>query len=122
MNLFLLLLFCQAAAPETPHRDLRVAAFLGVECPLARLYAQRLNELKSEFPEVHFRAYAPNRQDTEAEIAEFQKLLEFPIEKGTAEAIRWGATHSPEVFLIEADQVVYSGRVDDQYLPANHPA
>ena len=120
MNLFVLLLIAQLSASDRSHRDVTVVAFLGLECPLAKLYGVRLNELQAEFPQVKFRAYAPNRQDSEEEVAEFQQMLEFPIVRDAREARRLGAAYSPEVFLIESDRVVYSGRIDDQYLPGQH--
>jgi len=120
MTSLLLLLLCQPAIGQTPDAPIQVVAFLGVECPLARLYARRLNELQAEFPQVEFRAYAPNAHDSLDEVAGFQQFLEFPIQKSSAEAARLGATRSPEVFLICAGEVVYSGRVDDQYSPGSH--
>lgn len=120
MNLLFLLLFCQTSPLDSPGADIQVVAFLGVECPLAGLYARRLNELRIEFPQVQFTAFAPNLHDSDAEVAEFRERLDFPIRKSAAEAIHLGATHSPEIFLIHAGQVVYSGRIDDQYEPGLH--
>jgi hypothetical protein len=120
MNLLLLLLIGQIPAAESLPPDLRVAAFFAVECPLAKLYAQRLNELQAEFPQVEFDAYAPNRQDDDARVAAFQKIIDFPIRRGATEAARLHATFSPEVFLIQGGKVVYSGRIDDQYSPGKH--
>src|SRR6185436_1348409 len=100
--------------------DLRVVAFLGVECPLARLAAHRLNELRAEFPQARFEAFAPNLHDSEDDVAEFQKAVEFPVRRSVAEATRLCATHSPHVFLIHDGRVVYSGRIDDQFLPGQH--
>src|SRR5690242_2692955 len=113
----LLLLLCQPAVCQTSdagtavdlRADIRVVVFLGVECPLARLYAQRLNGLKAEFPQVEFRAYAPNRQDSVEEIAELQQFLDFPIQKSSDEATRLGAARSPEVFLLRDGEIAYSG-------------
>jgi hypothetical protein len=130
MNSLFVLLMCQAAFLERPRADIdrdtpdaiRVIAFFGVECPLARQYAQRLNELKAEFPAVEFQAYAPNRHDSLDEVAEFQQFLDFPIQKSSEEATRLGATRSPEVFLLRGGVVAYSGRIDDQYTPGTHRA
>src|SRR5437016_4510284 len=100
--LFILLLTQTNAGMSSSDADLRVVAFLGVECPLARRAAQRLNDLRAEFPQVQFQAFAPNLHDSEAEVAEFQSALDFPIQKSTREARRLQATHSPQVFLIRA--------------------
>lgn len=120
MNFLLLISYCQFASGPSPEAPLQVVAFLGVECPLARLYARRLNELQAEFPQVEFRAYAPNAHDSREEVAGFQQFLDFPIQRDRAAAIRLGPTRSPEVFLISAGEVVYSGRIDDQYAPGSH--
>jgi len=98
MNVLVLLLICQSPAGEsldregriTLDREVRVAAFLAVDCPLAKLYGQRLNELQAEFPKVEFRAYAPNRQDSDENVAELQKVLDFPVARDTTEARRLG--------------------------------
>src|SRR5689334_3232486 len=120
MNSLLLFLLCQPAIGQPLDAPIKVVAFLGVECPLARLYARRLNELQAEFPQVEFRAYAPNSHDSLEEVTDFQQFLDFPIQKSSAEAIRLKASRSPEVFLIRAGEVVYSGRIDDQYIPGTH--
>src|SRR5579872_7265517 len=117
MKLCLLLIAWQVPLLQAPEHDVEVVAFFGVDCPLARLYVGRLNELRAEFPMVRFRACAPNRRDDAGKVAAFQSALDFPIEKNVAEARRLGATCSPEVFLIHAGRVVYSGRIDDQYTP-----
>ena len=120
MHILLLLLLSQTPEPKLADADLRVVAFLGVECPLGKLYAQRLKELQQEFPQVQFRTFAPNRHDSSESVAAFSKAVGLPIEKGPIEAIRLGAKRSPEVFLIHAGRVVYSGRIDDQYIPGRH--
>src|SRR5438477_9929571 len=52
-----------------------VVAFLGTECPLARLYAARLNELAEEFAArgVAFVGIDANQQDSAAQIAAYVK-------------------------------------------------
>jgi len=62
-----------------------VICFLGIECPLAKLYAPRINAIASEFSEQDFRFVAinSNRQDSTQEWREFAKTnnLGFPISK-----------------------------------------
>ena len=50
-------------------------AFVGTECPLAKLYAPRLVELAAEFKArgVAFVAIDSNRQDSDTELAHFAK-------------------------------------------------
>src|SRR5947207_9134853 len=56
--------------------------FLGTECPLAGLYAERVNELDQEFGHrgVRFLGIDANQQDSAAEIDAFAKThaLRFP--------------------------------------------
>src|SRR5581483_10766872 len=50
-----------------------VVAFLGTGCPLARLYAPRLNELQAEFKDrsVAFVGIVSNCQDSQADVAKY---------------------------------------------------
>src|SRR5262249_8584073 len=75
MTSLLLAMAALLPVPQDPPPELRAVAFFGVECPLAKLYAQRLNELQAAFPQVRFEACAPNRQDNEEEVAEFQTIV-----------------------------------------------
>src|SRR6185436_17148647 len=90
------------------------------DCPMARLYTNRLNTLAERYPEVKFRVANASVQDSEEEVAEFGRLLRFPASKDYALARRLGATRSPEAFLLFRGKVVYSGRIDDQYTPGTN--
>lgn len=99
----------------------KVIAFLGTECPLAKLYSQRLNDLSAEFREhVAILGLNANCQDSNSDIANFVKRheLQFPILKDLRNEVanQLQATRTPEVFLLdEKNQVRYQGRIDDQY-------
>jgi peroxiredoxin len=106
-------------------RDRRavVVAFLGVECPLATLYAPRLVQLAERFGARHvaFIGVDSNAQDSISEMAQYAKIhgIDFPLLKdvGNVLADKLGAARTPEVFLLDADRRVrYRGRIDDQYL------
>ena len=67
-----------------PSRDadeerLLVVVFLGVECPLARLYAERLNDLADAYAGrgVRFLAVDSNAHDSDEELAAFAGILRF---------------------------------------------
>ncbi|MBI2823621.1 MAG: redoxin domain-containing protein [Planctomycetia bacterium] len=99
-----------------------VVAFVGVECPLAKLYGPRLAELAAEYEPkgVAFLCIDSNRQDAISEIAHYARehVISFPVLKdvGNAIADQFGAQRTPEVFLLDADRTVrYAGRIDDQY-------
>ena len=101
---------------------LLVVAFLGTECPIAKLYAGRLAELEQQYAKraVAFVGVVSNRQDSIAEIAHFARLhkIGFPLLKDLNNVLadRLAAERTPEVFVLDGDRAVrYRGRIDDQY-------
>jgi len=99
-----------------------VVAFVGTECPLAKLYGPRLAQLAKEFDSkgVAFVGIDANEQDTPSAIGTYAKAtgLDIPILKDPNNKVadQFGAVRTPEVFLLDADRVVrYWGRIDDQY-------
>lgn len=101
-----------------------VVAFLGVSCPLARLYGPRLAELAGEFAGrgVAFVAIDANHNDGLSDLAHFARehRLPFPFlrDVGNEVADQFGAERSPEVFVLDEQRIVrYRGRIDDQYAP-----
>lgn len=100
-----------------------VVAFLGTQCPLAKLYAVRLQELADRYANrgVIVLGVFANVQDSPSELAAFAKQhnLKYPLLKdvGNVLADQLGAERTPEVFLLDANRIVrYQGRVDDQYV------
>jgi peroxiredoxin len=99
-----------------------VVVFLGTECPLAKLYGKRLAELDKEYgPQgVQIVGINSNQQDTLQEMLGYARNhgIEFPLLKdaGARVADQFGATRTPEAFVLDAQGVVqYHGRIDDQY-------
>ena len=99
-----------------------VIAFLGTECPLAKLYAPRLTQLEKRFGKqgVAFVAINSNTQDSVTEMTAYAARhgLSFPLLKdvGNRVADAMGAERTPEVFVLDEQRVVrYHGRIDDQY-------
>ena len=99
-----------------------VVLFLGTECPLNNVYMPRLGELYQEFrgKGVGFVGINANQQDNPQRVAEHarQHAIPFPVLKdaGNRVADQFGALRTPEVFLLDDQQVVrYRGRIDDQY-------
>ena len=84
-----------------------VLAFLGTECPLARLNAPRLVALNEEFRAqgVAFLGILPNRQDTTSDVADYARdyQINFPLlmDVGNQLANRIGAKRTPEVFVLD---------------------
>jgi peroxiredoxin len=107
---------------EFAEAKLVVVAFLGTECPLAKLYAPRLQELSEQFAKqgVTFIGIDANRQDSITELAAYARMhgLQFPVLKdaGNVVADAFGALRTPEVFVLDGQRTVrYWGRIDDQY-------
>ena len=82
-------------------------AFLGTECPLAKLYAPRLAALAKEYESrgVVFVGIDANRQDAATEIAAYarQHGIEFPILKDLHQAVadKVGAMRTPEIVVLD---------------------
>ena len=107
---------------ELQDAPLVVVAFMGVECPLAKLYAPRLSELAEEFRQrgVAFLAIDSNTQDSLAEMTHFARSYQLSIpflkDPGSLVANQFSAERTPEVFVLDRQRVVrYRGRIDDQY-------
>jgi peroxiredoxin len=110
------------AASDFEQSPYLVVAFLGTECPLAKLYARTLNQIQEEYRSegISIVAVMSNRQDSLQEIAAYanRSELRFPIGKDlgneVADAIQ--ADRTPEVVVYDASrQLRYRGRIDDQY-------
>ncbi|HEV3301624.1 MAG TPA: redoxin domain-containing protein [Planctomycetaceae bacterium] len=96
--------------------------FIGTECPLVKLYANRMQELSQAFAAkgVALVGIDSNRQDAITEIDAFARVngLNFPILKdvGNKVADQLGATRTPEALLLDSQGTVrYQGRIDNQY-------
>ena len=99
-----------------------VFAFLGTECPLAKLYGPKL-QATSESLKAHgvtFVGVCSNVQDSLTEIVTYANKagITFPMlidnEQQLANALN--AQRTPEVVVVNAaGDVAYRGRIDDQY-------
>ncbi len=100
-----------------------VLAFLGTDCPIASLYAPRLEELSKTFRDrgVVFLGINANAHETADQIAAHAKEhgLTFPILKDTGNAIADMALvqRTCEVIVVDGLAMVrYRGAIDDQYV------
>ncbi len=99
-----------------------VVAFLGVECPLSKLYAPKLVKLAQDYEGkgVTVIGVDPNRQDAVTEMGAFasEHKLNFPLLKDLNNKLadEVGAARVPQVFVLDVDRKIrYAGRIDDQY-------
>ncbi len=97
-----------------------VVAFLGTECPLAKMYAGRLSELATAYADRSVRVVGviSNRQDSLQKISAFvdRQAIKFPVLKdpGNRLADTLGAERTPEVFVFDGQRKLkYWGRIDD---------
>lgn len=99
-----------------------VFAFVGTQCPLAKLYSAKLVELDKQYRDqgVAFIAVDSNVQDSLAEMGAHAKKFgfDFAFLKDPAQdlADRMGITRTPEVCVLDTENKIrYRGRVDDQF-------
>lgn len=99
-----------------------VVAFIGTECPLAKLYGPRLAGLATQYQDksVAFLAIDSNVQDSLASLTAYGRNagITFPVVRDAKNSVaaQFGATRTPEVFVLDEARVVrYQGRIDDQY-------
>ena len=102
--------------------EIVVVAFLGTECPLAKVYGSRLASLAEKYKPrgVSFIGVNSNQQDTPTELGHYARKrgITFPLLKdpGNQVADQFRAERTPEVFVLDADRTVrYWGRIDDQF-------
>ncbi len=103
--------------------ELVVLAFMGTECPLAKLYSSRLQELSEKYSDSQLTVVAVNSnvQDSVKEIDAWarQHGVKFSVLKDPAQVVAdlVNAERTPQMFLLDKNRVVrYQGRIDDQYV------
>src|SRR5262249_83055 len=108
-----------------------VFAFLGVDCPLAKLYTPRLTELAGKYQPrgVVFISVDANRTEAVTGVAAYvrQQKIDFVVLKDLRQTIanRLGAVRTPQVVVLDREhRIRYRGRIDDQFgfAPANRKA
>jgi peroxiredoxin len=96
--------------------------FIGSDCPLAKLYALRLEAIYQEFKdkEVGILAINSNCQDTMTKVGAYARIhkLNYPVLKDPDNAVAdlFEANRTPHAYVLDGDRIVrYVGRIDDQY-------
>ncbi len=107
---------------ELDGKQIVIVYFTGTECPLAKLYAPRMERISQEYAKrgVAMIGINSNRQDSVTEVAAYAHKhgVTFPILKdpGNKVADMFAAERTPQVFVLDAERVVrYSGRIDGSY-------
>jgi peroxiredoxin len=113
----------QSVSLPSDDADLTVLCFLGTECPLAKLYAPRLQTMAQTFGDrVRFIGINSNVQDSMDELSAYasEHGVEFAMAKDDDRqvAVSAGATRTPEVIVVDrVGAIRYRGRIDNQYEP-----
>jgi len=96
--------------------------FVGSDCPLAKLYAPRLESIYQEFKSkgVGVVAINSNCQDSMTKVGAFARLhkLSYPVLKDPDNSVAdlFEAERTPHAYVLDGDRVIrYVGRIDDQY-------
>ncbi len=107
---------------DNDHVKATVVVFMGTECPVAKLYAERLQEMSSSlaYQHVNFYGIMSNQHDSIENIAEYARLHEisFPLLKDIHNRVadQFSAERTPEAFLLDDEyRIRYRGRIDDQF-------
>jgi peroxiredoxin len=102
-------------------RKLIVVIFLGVDCPLAKLYGPRLVELARTYEGrgVAFVGIHANHHESLSALGRYGRELRipFPLLRDVNGVLvdRFGARRTPEVFILDGKRTIrYRGRIDDQ--------
>ena len=101
-----------------------VVMFIATQCPVSNAYNERMSALSGEYQPkgIQFVGINSNRQESVEEIAEHASVngFAFPVLKdnGNVIADRFGATRTPEVYVLSrSGEVLYHGRIDDSQNP-----
>jgi len=99
-----------------------VLVFLSFDCPVSTSYMQPLADMAKEWGKhgIAFVGLTTNQDETPADVAQHAKEFKLPfpvvLDKRFAGADAVAATHTPEVFVLDAGFVLrYRGRIDDAY-------
>jgi peroxiredoxin len=112
----------QVAMADFKDRKAIVVVFIGTACPISNAQLTEVSRLYQEYSEngVQFLGINSNHHDTADRVAKHAKenSVPFPVlkDENAKVADQFGATRTPEVFLLDEKHVVrYRGRVDDRY-------
>ena len=120
--------FTRNDADGSPHslyalseeKSATVIVFLATQCQVVTEYVERITTLVKAYEDkkVQFIGINSNKQETTAEILEYNKKhgFEFPVLKDPENKIAdyFGARRTPAVFLLDAERVLrYAGAIDD---------
>ena len=104
-----------------PALVLTVFVFTTTDCPIANRYAPEIQRLADKFgAQAKFVLVYPVAGDTDQKIrehkAKFAYRLESIRDRDQKLVKQTGVTVTPEVAVMNGDQLLYRGRIDDRYV------
>jgi thiol-disulfide isomerase/thioredoxin len=98
-----------------------VVIFMAPHCKICQYYALPLRTMYAEYADKGFTFVGvfPNNHSTITAIEEFKSKYEIPfalVKDLNNRTGQLGASVTPEVFILEGNEVVYSGRIDNSYV------
>lgn len=105
---------------ENANSSAIVIMFWSTECPFVQPYTDRINALTTEYMKKNIVFWGINSNKTESTERVKEHFIEkgypFPMlkDEGNAVADLFGATRTPEIFVLDKNlTVLYHGRIDD---------
>jgi len=100
---------------------LTVYIFTTTDCPIANRYAPEIQRLASTFgSKVEFILVYPVPSDSLAKIRAHKQQFKFslPSIRDSQQALvrKTGVSVTPEVAVVNGDELLYRGRIDDRYI------
>jgi peroxiredoxin len=99
--------------------DVTVVMFIATQCPVSNDYNERMKALHADYSGkgVKFVFVNSNRAEDAAEVKAHAERNGFSFavykDPGNVVADTFGASVTPEAYLVKAGKVVYHGRIDD---------
>lgn len=118
---WVILLIVLASFTAKAQNKLTVYVFFGENCPICQHHTLTLNNLTQKYAAqgVEIIGVFPNPESDSAAIEEFKQKykIKFALKKDEGRKLmkHFGATITPEVFVVANDSVYYKGGIDDRF-------
>lgn len=113
--------FGQQEIPSTTNNDIvAVVIFLGVDCPISQKYIACLNSIYLTYkdnPRIQWSFIVPGKEKkNKIKAFEQEYRLQFPLQSDRdSQVTKYGASVTPEAFIVSHEQTVYKGAIDNWF-------
>lgn len=126
MNLLLtfltaLLFSAHPTASKTEKSPLTIYFFVAETCPICQYYTAKINQISEDYSDHNVVLVFPNSLSSEKTMEKFKKKYKLnasmQLDSDHDLVQKFGATVTPEVVIHDpnSDEVLYQGRIDDNY-------